>query len=66
MYCRSDTDDEVEVIETVTHVDFTGVNGLAVRLQKLRFMKPLFLSKFKVSKSNIQLLVEVCIFVETA
>ena len=30
-------------IETVRHVDSTGINRLAVRLQKLYFMKPLFL-----------------------
>ena len=29
-------------IGTSNHVDFIGVNGLAVRLQQLHFMKPLF------------------------
>ena len=32
------------------HVDSTGLNRLAVRLQKLHFMKPLFLKIQKLKK----------------
>ena len=50
MYHRSNTYDQVEGIETVTRVDFTGVNGLAVRLQKLHFITSLFVKIQKLKK----------------
>ena len=56
-------DEPVQGMYTVKHVDFTCVNGLAVRLQTLHFMKPLF-SKFKSSKSKIEIQVGISIFVE--
>ena len=36
--------------EQVKQVDFTGMNGLAVRLQQLYFMKQLFLKIQKLTK----------------
>ena len=43
-------------IETVKHVDSSGINRLAVRLQKLYFMKPLFhkIQKVKQVKSRYE------------
>ena len=49
---------------TVKRVDFTGINRLAVRLQKLHFMKSLFSQNSKVEKLKIQILVGISIFVE--
>ena len=42
----------VGAIEPVTYVDSTGINRLAVRLQKLHFMKSLFVKIFKVEKHS--------------
>ena len=51
-------------IDTSKDVDSTGINCLAVRLQKLHFMKPLFSQNSKVSKSKIQILIGISVFVE--
>ena len=37
-------------IDTVRHVDSTGINRLAVRLQTLHFMKSIFLKNQKLKK----------------
>ena len=41
--------------EAVSHVDSIGKNRLAVRLQKLYFMKPLFLKIQKLNKVKSRL-----------
>ena len=40
----------VKEIGTSKRVDFTGINRLAVRLQKVYFMRPHFCQHFKVQK----------------
>ena len=50
--------------ETVRHVDSSGINRLAVRLQKLHFMKSLFSQNSKVQKRKIEILVGIRVFVE--
>ena len=57
--------EQVKGMGTTKRVDSTGVNGLAVRLQKLHFMKSLW-SNSKVQQSKIQKLVGIRILVERA
>ena len=52
-------------ILTVKHVDSTGINRLAVRLQKL-FYEVTFSQNSKVDKSKIEILVGISIFVEAS
>ena len=51
---RSRRDVQTGAMDAVKHVDSTGINRLAVRLQKLHFMKSLFVKihKFKKVKSR--------------
>ena len=44
LWFRSRTAWHSEGLDTSKRVEFTGVNGLAVRLQKLHFMTPLFVN----------------------
>ena len=47
-------------------VEFNGINSLAVRLQKLYFMKSHFSQNFKIQKRKIEILVGIRIFVEAS
>ena len=49
----------MEAMDTTERVDSTGVNGLAVRLQQLFFMKPIvfFSQNFKLATGTIEILV---------
>ena len=61
---RSRREELSGTLQTVRHVDSTGINRLAVRRQHVHFMKSLFLKIQKLQKRKIEIIVGISVFVE--